>query len=602
MNDAGVLAASLPHWDMTAVFPAPGSAEHLAAEALLVQLIDAAVAAFERHPELGPAAFEPATAALERALEHARTVHAYIYAFVATDSRDARAQSHLSALQQQMVRLTQLDTRYTAWVGTLDLAALVAASPMAAARAGVLRRAQQRAAHQMSPDEEALAAELNPTGALAWSQLHGMVTSQLSVALDGDQPLPMSAVRNLAGAADRAVRRRAHEAELAAWERAAVPLAAALNAIKGQVGVLGRRRGWETPLDASLFDNAIDAATLAAMLQAAREAFPDFRRYLRAKARLLGVPQLAWYDLFAPVGGAGRVWSYPAAQAFILEHFGQYSPRLRQLAERAFAEGWVDAEPRAGKVDGAFCMRLRGAESRILANYTPTVKSVLTLAHELGHAYHNLNLADQPLLNQETPMTLAETASIFCETIVRHAALAHADADGQLEILEASLAGATQVVIDITSRFAFEREVFDGRRSRALTIAELDQAMLAAQRDTYGDAIDAATLHPKMWAVKGHYYSGSRSFYNYPYMFGLLFGLGLYALRQQHPASFDGHYDALLAATGTADAAELAQRMGIDIRSIDFWRASLALIRADVDRFEALVAQRTAPQAGPGAG
>lgn len=594
MNDADVPAAPLPHWDMTAVFPAPGSAEYLAAEASLIQVIDEALVAFERHSDLGLAAFEPATVALERALEQARTIQAYIYAFVATDSRDAQAQSLYSALQQQVMRLTQLGTRYTAWIGTLDLAALVAASPMAAARAGVLRRAQQRAAHQMSPDEEALAAELNLTGALAWSQLHATVTSQLSVALDPDgRELPMSAIRNLAGSADRAVRRRAHEAELAAWERAAVPLAAALNAIKGQVGVLARRRGWESPLATSLFDNAIDAATLDAMLQAAREAFPDFRRYLRAKARLLGVPQLAWYDVFAPVGDGGRGWPYATAQAFILEQFGQRSPRLRQLAERAFAEGWIDAEPRAGKVDGAFCMRLRGTESRILANYTPTIKSVLTLAHELGHAYHNLNLADQPLLNQETPMTLAETASIFCETIVRHAALERADADGQLEILEASLAGATQVVIDITSRFTFERAVFDGRRSRALSIAELDQVMLAAQRDAYGDAIDDATLHPKMWAVKGHYYSGSRSFYNYPYMFGLLFGLGLYALRQQHPASFDERYDALLATTGTADAAELAQRMGIDIRSIDFWRASLALIRDDIDRFEALVAQRT---------
>jgi oligoendopeptidase F len=261
---------------------------------------------------------------------------------------------------------------------------------------------------------------------------------------------------------------------------------------------------------------------------------------------------------------------------------------MRDFAARAFRERWIDAEPRPGKRDGAFCMRLRADESRILSNYEPSFKSVSTLAHELGHAYHNTHLARQPELNRSTPMTLAETASIFCETIVRKAAMASASPAEQVEILEGALMNSGQVVVDITSRFLFEQAVFEGRAARELSVDELCALMRDAQLDTYGDGLDPAALHPFMWAAKPHYYSAGNSFYNYPYMFGLLFGLGLYARYQSDPAGFKAGYDDLLASTGLADAATLARRMEVDIRSIDFWRASLGTIRADVDRFEAL--------------
>ncbi len=213
----------------------------------------------------------------------------------------------------------------------------------------------------MSRAEEELAAALGPSASGAWGRLHGNLSSQIEVAIEIDgatRSLPMSSVRNLAHHPDRAVRRRAYEAELAAWERAAVPLAASLNGIKGEVLTLSKRRGWESPLAAMLHTNRIDEATLAAMLGAAERSFPDFRRYLSAKARALGVPKLAWYDLFAPVGAESSPerWNFANGQAFILEHFGSYSDRMRTFAERAFAERWIDAEPRPGKTDGAFCM------------------------------------------------------------------------------------------------------------------------------------------------------------------------------------------------------------------------------------------------------
>jgi pepF/M3 family oligoendopeptidase len=588
---------------MSVVYPSLDSPEFARDFAALLSDIDGAVALFDergvdkRAPaaldDAAVSAFEKVVAALNDLYDRATTLRAYIFSFVATDSRDALAQAKLSEFQQGAVKMAQLGTRFTAWIGSLDVQALLGRSAAAREYAFMLRRAQRQAAHLMSPPEEALAAELGVTGGVAWGRLYNNVASQLTVPVElaeGARELPISAVRNLAYEPDRETRRLAYEAELGAWKRAAVPLAAALNSIKGEVIALARRRGWASPLDASLFDNNIDRDTLDAMMLAARESFPDFRRYLRAKARMLGQGALPWYDLFAPVGRSRREWSYDAAEKFIVEQFGSYSPRMSDFAARAFRERWIDAEPRPGKRDGAFCMPLRRDESRILSNFQPGFKSVLTLAHELGHGYHNLNLAGQPELNRDTPMTLAETASIFCETIVRNAFLARADAQEQVEVLEGALMNACQIVVDITSRFLFEERVFEGRAARELSADELCAAMLEAQRATYGDGLDQDVLHPFMWAAKGHYYSSGYSFYNYPYMFGLLFGLGLYARYQRDPEGFKAGYDDLLASTGLADAATLAERMEIDIRSPDFWRASLATIRADVDRFEALAA------------
>jgi pepF/M3 family oligoendopeptidase len=447
----------------------------------------------------------------------------------------------------------------------------------------------------MSPAEEALAAELNVTGGAAWGKLHSNVTSQLSVPIEIDgavESLPMSVIRNMAADANRETRQRAYEAELATWERIAVPLAAAMNSIKGEVNTLSAHRGWDSPLDDALFGASIDRQTLDAMFTAARESFPVFRRYLHAKARALGLPTLAWYDLLAPVGASGRAWSFEASEQFIVSQFGSYSQRLSDYAARAFHENWIDAEPRPGKHDGAFCMPLRADESRVFANFKPTYDGMSTLAHELGHGYHNMNLAARTMLQRNTPMTLAETASIFCETIVREAALKNANAEERIEILEASLVGSCQVVVDITSRFLFEQGVFGTRRTRELSVDEMNAMMLQAQRDTYGDGLDPNQLHPYMWAMKPHYYSTGRSFYNFPYMFGLLFGLGLYARYRQDPDAFRQQYDDLLSSTGLADAATLAARFGIDTRTPDFWRASLATIAGEVDQFEEAIGAR----------
>ena len=606
-------AGQLPHWDMSGVFPGLASPEFDAGFADVIARLSALETLFDTEGIDGRAAaalddqtvrvFECALAQYNAMLETMETVSSYIFAFVSTDSRNNLAQAKLSEFQLQEVRIEKLGTRLTAWLGSLDVEALIERSAAAAEHAYPLRLARQAAEHQMSPAEEALAAELNPAAGSAWEKLRDNLSSQIMVRLiiDGDErELPMSEVRNLALHADRDLRRRAYEAELAAWADHALPIAAALNGIKGQVNTLSARRRWADPLDEALFGAHIDRETLDAMIAAARAAFPDLRRYLRIKARALNIPAVTWYDLFAPVGQASREWQWGDAVAFLLAQFGSYSDRMRGLAERAINERWIDAEPRAGKQGGAFCMSLGSGESRILANYTPAYDAVSTLAHELGHAYHNLNESGLTYYQRDTPMTLAETASTFCETIVREAALANSDPEEQLYILEQSLQGHCQIVVDIISRFDFERRVFAARQERELSIDELNAFMLDAQRGTYGDALDPATLHPAMWAVKGHYYSTHQSYYNFPYLFGLLFGLGLYARYREDADAFRTGYDDLLAWTGRADAAELGARFGIDVRSADFWRSSLDVIRDDIARFEQLIDAEAASAARSG--
>ncbi len=594
---------TLPRWHLDFPFPGLDSPEFHQAFQRLQQDLHDLETFFQEHniqkPETPPPVtpeiartFEGVMRRLDDLEERLQTLAAYIYAHTTTNSRDALAQARLSELQNLTVPLRMLFTRWTAWLGSLDTDRLQALSPKAREYRLLLQEARVEAQHQMSPAEEQLAAEFHLVAGSAWSRLYGTYTSQILVPLrlrGEEKTLPMSAVRNLAHDPDPEVRRTAYEAELRAWERHAVPIAAALNGVKGEDLLLSRRRGWPSPLDRVLFQNRIHRDTLEAMLTAARESFPVFRRYLLLKARLLGQERLPWYDLFAPVGSPGRTWTFAEAQQFILEQFATFSRKLHDFAARAFRESWIDAEPREGKRDGGFCMRYYREQSRILMNFDPSFNSVRTLAHELGHAYHNLQLAQRPPTQRETPLTLAETASTFTENLVSQAYLQQVtDPQEKLYLLETSLQHATQIVVDITSRFLFEKAVYERRQQRELTVPELQELMLQAQEETYGEGLHPEYRHPFAWAAKGHYY-GPVSFYNFPYMFGELFGLGLVAEYRRDPEGFRERYDDLLASTGLYTAEELTARFGFDIRNPDFWRQSLAVLEQRVEEFERMV-------------
>jgi pepF/M3 family oligoendopeptidase len=319
---------------------------------------------------------------------------------------------------------------------------------------------------------------------------------------------------------------------------------------------------------------------------AMKDSFPIFRRYLKSKARKLGKEKLPWWDLFAPVGQANLTYTWEQATAYIVEQFGLFSGELADFARNAFQKNWIDAEPRDGKRGGAFCMGVPGVEeSRILANFDGSFDQLITVSHELGHGFHNHCQKGLPMLRRGAPMTLAETASIFCETLVLNAALDAAPPETKVFILENQLMGATQVIVDIYSRFIFESEIIKRRAQADLSADDFCEIVLDAQKQTYGDGLDQEHLHPYMWLLKPHYYSGDLHFYNFPYAFGLLFGLGIYAIYRKEGKSFIPRYEGLLRSTGAGKVADLAGQFGIDVRSRDFWDASLKIVAESVDRY-----------------
>ncbi len=584
----------MPRWNLDSLFPSLDGPETVRSFAFLDDCcseLESLLADAEAGKATAVLSVERLLVQLNSALEETAALETYLYCLVTTDSRNEAAQAKLSVMEGKVNRLGKARTRFSAWVGKQDIDALVAASELAQAHEFALRKAKIEAEHQMSPAEEVLASDLLLSGGLPWAKLHGNITSQLKVTVnlpDGSRVMPMSAVRNLAYDADREIRRVAYESELSAWASVEVPLAAAMNGVKGELNTLTSHRGWTSPLALACHQAHIDEPTLEAMMSAAQKAFPTIRRYLKAKAKMIGLQRLAWYDLFAPLQGEGRSYPWPEAVDFIENHFRGYSDRMADYAVRNFKEAWIDVPAVEGKVDGAYCSAARRDESRILLNYSPDFKWVSTLAHELGHAYHNHCLYGRTEIQKETPMTLAETASIFCETIVKRAVMSSGSAEERRVVLEASLMGSTQVVVDITSRFLFERGAFELRKEREVSATELSELMRTAQLGTYGDGVDSEFLHPYMWAAKPHYYSAGTAYYNFPYMFGLLFGLGLYRIYENEPDGFHARYDDLLASTGLADAATLADRFGIDIRDEAFWAGSLAVIEADVAEFERL--------------
>ncbi|MBI4612009.1 MAG: M3 family oligoendopeptidase [Planctomycetes bacterium] len=609
---------ALPHWDVTNVYPSLASPEYAAALAEWTgwleeherELDRAGVCAAADVSKLPDRELALVVGGVidrtNRLVKRLETLESYVYAHHSTDTFDEGAKKKLSELEQLAVRFAAADVRFAGYVGRIGdrLESLAAHSKTVSDHLFFLRETRERSRHLMSEAEENLEQELSLAGAVAWSRLHGVVTSQIlvPVELEGKvQELPMSKVRSLATEPSEEVRRRAHEAEIRAWGGARETMAACLNGVKGWGLVTNRGRKYEDAIQPSLVSARIDRRTLDALLAASAGSFPTFRRYYRAKARALGKERLAWWDKEAPVGRLEKKWAYREAADFIVCQFSGFSERLARFARRAFDSRWIDAEPRAGKVGGGFCMDLpEVAESRVLVNFDGSFDQVSTIAHELGHAYHNEMQKDVPPLRAKSPMTLAETASIFCETIVFRAALEAASSDSErLAILDANLVGASQVIVDIYSRYLFEKSVFERRAKGDLGASEFCELMRSAQLEAYGDSIDPATLHEYMWAVKPHYYIPDLSFYNYPYAFGLLFGLGLYAIYRGRGPGFVADYERMLASTGLGPAAEIARSQGIDITGEAFWRGSLGIVGEAVGRYEELAARASKdPDAG----
>ena len=447
----------------------------------------------------------------------------------------------------------------------------------------------ESARFQLSGQAEAVMAKMGMSGGSAWGKLQGYLTSTAPVHYRGTVT-NLSSIRNLAYDADPQVRKDAYEAELACYEAIKEPVAHALNAIKLETISQCQLRGHESPLARTLHSSDMKKETLDAMLSAMDEYLPKFWQYLKAKAKALGHEHgLPWYDLFAPMGESSTNFTTEEAKDYLVKQFSTFDEELTQMVATAFDDEWIDFYPRDGKRGGAFCSSIHKiGESRILTNYDGMFTDVVTLAHELGHAFHDQCIRSHLPLNRGYSMPVAETASTFNECVVMNAAIkSAANKDEQIALIESQLQDATQIICDIYSRFRFEAMVFENRETKFMNADTLAQYMLTAQKQSYGDGLDHNCLHPYMWICKSHYYGPT--FYNFPYAFGGLFARGLYAQYEKEGAAFVPKYKKLLYTTPIATAEDVAKVADIDLTDKNFWRAALQTIADQIDLFCQLV-------------
>ena len=518
-------------------------------------------------------------------------IGSFIQLSISVNTKDAEALRYSDIFEKKLTHIVEASTKVERYISNIEnIDCIIEKSELLKAHEYVLKSIVEQSKYLLSDKEESIIANMKNTGSNAWSKLKDNLISSLMVEIkenDEVKEYPLTVVLNMAEDNSEEVRKRAYEAEIASYKKVEEGVAAALNGIKGEVLTVCDFRGYNSPLEKTLIDSRMDEESLNAMLDAMKESLPVFRKYLRRKAEMLGHKNgLPFYDLYAPISNADMKFTYEEGAKFVVKNFRTFSDNLGDFAQKAIDNNWIDVEPREGKVGGAFCAGLHFiGESRVLLNYGGSFGDVVTMAHELGHGFHGECLKNEAILNSDYPMPIAETASTFCETIIKKAAIKEADKEEALAILEAEICDCTQVIVDIYSRFLFEKSVFEARKESALTVEQIKELMLKAQREAYGVGLDPEYLHPYMWAWKPHYYDADYNYYNFPYAFGLLFAKGLYAEYLKKGESFTSEYERLLSITGKNKIADITKEVGIDIHNKEFWRNSLKTIEEDIEKF-----------------
>lgn len=498
---------------------------------------------------------------------------------------------YMETFEKKQSRVEVIDVKFIKWISKQKAAGIIFQSEKPSHHAFHFAEMRKKGKYLLDSTKEHIISDMKATGSSAWTSLHNVLTSSVLIDFHEDDKVveqkPLPQVRSMAYSSDPITRKKGYYAELSSYPKIEKSIAACINGIKGEVITTSRLRGYRSPLEMTLIKSRMDKKTLDAMMRSIKKFLPVFRKYYRKKARMLGHSNgLPFYDLFAPVSTSDMLFTYDQARDFIVEKFSSFSKELGVFASSAFENRWIDAEPREGKVGGAFCANLKSiSQSRILSNFSGSYNDVRTLAHELGHGYHGHCLNNESFLNSNYPMPLAETASIFCETIVNHAALKKATPEQQISILEADISSAGQVIVDIYSRYLFETEVFEKRSSGSLSAEQLKEIMVKSQIEAYGEGLDENCLHPYMWLVKPHYYVADWNFYNFPYAFGLLFAKGLYAIYLEKGSSFVKSYERLLSETGRKSISEIGETVNINLNDAAFWTGSLELIKEDIQKF-----------------
>lgn len=541
-----------------------------------------------------------------------RTLAAYAYIIYSTDTTSTQYLNNLSYIEKLGIQTRQQYLKFSTLLlsHSSSLNEFFTRFPEFAEYKYLLEETIEETKHQMTAAEENLASDMTRTGGSAWGQLQEQIISNLH----DQNGKTFNELRNDAFSSDANLRKNSWQTEKLLLEQNQIALAASLNNLKGETVTLNKRRHWENALDRSRASSRIQKATLDALISSIEDSLPIWREYFKAKALLLrktkttasktagspGHEGIAFYDLFAPLefpqeknsgndsaSLLSKKWSFDQARNYVLKEYKSFSQDMYAFAKNAFDSGWIDAEIRSGKVGGAYDEDFpKGHQSRILTNFTGTFSDIITLAHELGHAYHFSCMKGKPALFFDYPMTLAETASTFAETIVKQDMIQQAEGSDKIKIIDLDLQDTSQVLVDILCRFYFEQSVFEEREKGELNANDFCRLMLAAQEKTYGCGLNEER-HEYMWAVKSHYYSTDFDFYNYPYAFGQLFAAGLYARSKKEGPAFAKTYASLLADTGSMSCEDLCKKAGFDITTKDFWKTSIQMYAKEVEEFKA---------------
>lgn len=505
----------------------------------------------------------------------------------AANAGDTRAADEIGRLQKRFASVSAEVSLLRRWMAELTLTdADRAAYPILKDYTFYIEEERKLGRHTLGDEAEGALSALGSCAGEAWTSLRDYVTSFAQAELDG-KSYTLTQLRGMAQNTDASVRKAAFEAELRCSEQIAPSICFALNNIKAQVITLSELRGYDNVMELVMEQDRMQLETLDALWAAVRDALPALQAYLRRKAELLGYKNgLPWYELHAPFGAYHRSFTLDQTRQFLERHLGAFAEDLGALVSRAFDERWIDFYPRVGKSGGAFCRNLSNQrQSRVLTNFTGDFNSVVTIAHELGHAYHGQQIELHRPLNRIYTMPVAETASNFNETIVKNAAICEASEEERLSLIEQQLQGYVQTICDIYSRYLFEKSVFEARKSSFVFPDRLCGMMRAAQLEAFGDALDPEWMHPYMWVNKVHYYYSDLSFYNFPYTFGALLAAGLYAQYQKEGAPFVEKYRTLLRETTVNSVEGALQSAGIDVTKRAFWDGCLSGITAKAELF-----------------
>lgn len=518
----------------------------------------------------------------------------YIKLTMSVDTEDVTAAGAFGHVKGIHSEHKPLWTRFQQYlVGIQDIETIVKTEPLLAEYRFLLTELLNNAGFMLSPEAEQAVARLSITGSAAWQNLQNRVTSDLFVEVSEQGKttrVHINALKTLPAPPDNETKRRRFLCEMSAYKTHEVVSAACLNNIKGEALAVARLRGYSSPMHQSMVDCRMEFSIVDAMFRSIEQNLPKLRRYMARKAELLGYPQgLPYYEIPAQLGSSTRQFSIEQCKEMVQRSFYCFSDELGDFSARAIAGDWIDFTPRKGKVGGGFCASVhRVGQSRILVNYNGTLGDIVTVAHELGHGYHSSLLRGERSLNAHYPIPVAEIASTFCEMVLMDDLLTQGDTDTRFSLMSSDLTRASQLTMDILSRYYFETAVFERRAQRELSVEEICDCMVQGQQKSFGEVIDPDLFHKYMWLNKEHFFYVDRSYYNFSYAFGFLLSVGFHNLYLQDRARFIENYRRFLGASGKLGVVELCGIMGVDPTQQDFWLQSVDCVTRQMDEFEEL--------------